>query len=84
LPQRRPEISFTAQDSARRSDWNAELARNHFRLGPFAGTGRAKKNEPPFHLSPVKKKGDTGDHEDGDPHIEPHQGTAGRCFAASI
>src|SRR5205823_10337623 len=84
LPQRRSQIAFTAQDRARRSDRNAELARNHFRLGSFAGTGRTKKNEPPFHLSPVKKKGDPGDHEDRDPHIKPHQCSAGCRLAANV
>src|SRR2546423_1956386 len=176
LPQGRSEISFTAQDSARRSDRKAELARNHFRLGPFPGTRRAEKNEPPFHsrrllknsaaprerclgwmarrerracpqspvrskqrrqtaqsalalrvvplfrlfgvarrlqiagdmlspralerrkignnaawlnfstgsLSPVKKKGDPGDHDDRDPHIEPHEGAAGCCLTPSV
>jgi hypothetical protein len=48
------------------------LARNYFRLSPFAGTGRAEKNEPSFHLSPVKENGDAGNYEHGDPHIQPH------------
>ena len=47
--QRCPEIFFSAQNRARRSDWNSELARNHFRLGSFPGTRRAEKNESPFH-----------------------------------
>src|SRR5262249_26431662 len=84
LPQRRTEVAFTAQDRASRSDRNAELTRNHFRLGPFTGTGRAEKNKPPFHLSAVKKKGHPSDHKDRDPHIEPHQSAAGCCLATSI
>src|SRR5450759_849266 len=72
LPQRCSEISFTAQNSARRSDRNAKLARNHFRLCAFARTGWAKKNKPPFHSSSllaVKKNGDPGNHQHGDTHI---------------
>ena len=56
--ERRPEVFFAAQNRARRSDRNTELPRDHFRLGPFAGTGRAEKNESPFHLSPVEENRD--------------------------
>ncbi len=87
LPQRRPKIFFPAQNRAWRSDGNPEVARNHFRLGPFSGTRCAKKNKPPFHsrsLSPIKENGDPGNHEHGDPYIEPHQRAAGRRFAATI
>src|SRR5438128_10958389 len=56
LPQRCPKISFTAQDSARRSDGNTEVARNHFRLGSFPRPGRAKKNKPPSHCRSIARK----------------------------
>ena len=84
LAQRRPEIFFPAQNRARRSDRNTELARNHLRLGPFAGTGRAKKNESSFHLSAVKKDRDSGDDKHGDANIKPHQRAARRRFAATV
>src|SRR6266481_2324593 len=56
LPERCAEISFTAQDSARRRNRNAEVARNHFRLGSFARAGRTKKNKPPFHYRSIARK----------------------------
>jgi hypothetical protein len=51
---------------------NPELARNHFCLGPFARTGRAEKNKPPFHLSPVEENSDASNYKHGDPHVQPH------------
>src|SRR6266566_1682363 len=84
LPQRRAEIFFAAQNRARRSDGNTELARNHFRLGSFAGTGRAEKNESSFHLSAVKENGNPGNSEHGDANIEPHKRAARGRFAAAV
>src|SRR5215217_3754560 len=84
LPQRGTKIAFTAQDSARRRNWNPKLARDHFCLRPFPRTRRAEKNKPPFHLPPVKKNGDSCDHEHGNAHVQPHKGAALCCVAASI
>jgi hypothetical protein len=84
LAQRRLEVFFPAQDRARRSDGNTELARNHLRLGPFAGTGCAKKNESSFHLSTVKKDRHSGDNNYSDADIEPHQCAARRRFPPTI
>src|SRR6266496_3660274 len=66
------------------SNGNPEVPRNHFRLSSFAGTGRAEKNKPPFHLSPIKKDRDPGDHEHRNTHIQPHQRAAGRRLAARV
>src|SRR5206468_6632065 len=63
---------------------NPEVPRNHFRLGPFAGTGRAEKNKPPFHLSPIKKDRDPGNHEHGNTHPKPDQSAAAHGFAARV
>ena len=41
---RRAEVFFPTQDRAWRCHRDAELARDHFRLRPFPGTGRAEKN----------------------------------------
>src|SRR6266536_127459 len=87
LSQRGSEVFFTAYNCARRSDGNTELARNHFRLGAFAGTGRAEQNESSFHfrsLSAVKEKGDPGNNKHGDADIKPHKRAAPCCFAATI
>ncbi len=82
--QRRPEVFFTPQNRARRSYGNTELARDHFRLGTFSGTGRAQKNESPFHLSTVKENGDPGDNERRDTDIEPHERAARGRFSATV
>ncbi len=73
---RRSEIFFPTQDRAWRSDRNAELAGDHFRLRPFPGTGRAEKNKSPFHLASVKKDRDSADDEHCDADIEPHERAA--------
>src|SRR5207249_7890891 len=69
---------------ARLCDRYAELARNHFRLGPFSGARRAQKNESPFHLSAVKKNGDPGNNKHGDADIKPHKSAARRRFPATV
>src|SRR5206468_2580854 len=82
--QRRPEVFLAPQNRARRSYGNTELARNHFRLGPFSGTGRAQKNESSFHLSAVKENSDSGDNKRGDADIEPHERAARSRFPATV
>ena len=84
LAQWRPEVFFPAQNRTRRSDRNTELARDHLRLGSFSGTGCAKKNESPFHLSAVEKDRDASDDKRSDTDIEPHQRAARRRFAATV
>src|SRR6266568_5381280 len=84
LPQGCAEIFFAAQNRARRSDGNTELARNHFRLGPLAGTRRAEKNESSFHLSAVKENGNPGNNQHGDADIKPHKRAAHGRFAAAV
>src|SRR5882724_13322870 len=82
--QKCPEIFLAPQNRARRSYGNTELARNHFRLGPFSGTGRAQKNESSFHLSTVKENGDPGDNERCDADVEPHEHAARGHFSATV
>ena len=82
--QRRPEVFLAPQNCARRSYGDTELARNHFRLGPFSGTGRTQKNESPFHLSTVKENGDPGDNERRDTDVEPHERAACGRFPTGI
>jgi hypothetical protein len=62
LTERCPEIFFPTQDRTGRCHGNAELARDHFRLGPFPGTRRAQEHESSLHLAAIKEDCDPCNH----------------------
>ena len=83
-PKRRAEVAFAPQNRAGRSDRNTEMARDHFRLRSFSGTGRAEKHESTFHLAAVEEDRHSADDENGDADIKPHQRSLLRRLAAAV
>src|ERR1022692_1961197 len=82
--ERRPQISFAAQNGAGRSHRNTELPRDHFGLSSLSGTRRTQKHQSSFHLVPVEKNRHTADDEYGDGYIEPHQSAAASRLAPGV
>jgi hypothetical protein len=72
-PERRSKLTLTTQDRSRRSDRNRKMPRNHLRLRPLSGTGRAEEHDAIFHLATVEKNRHPADHQDRDTDIKPHQ-----------
>ncbi len=72
-PERRSQIALATQDRSRRGDRNRKMPRNHLRLRPLSGTGRAEEHDAIFHLAPVEKNRHPADHQDRDTDIKPHQ-----------